>query len=62
MTMSQLAPEPPTCGLKMFNAALDMELEFGVKISDVTYQGVHGTSATAIAVKFDCSSKYPCSG
>ncbi|KAJ0093381.1 hypothetical protein Patl1_26979 [Pistacia atlantica] len=33
----------------------------GVKISDVTYQDVHGTSATAVAVKFDCSSKYPCS-
>ncbi|KAJ0093375.1 hypothetical protein Patl1_26974 [Pistacia atlantica] len=33
----------------------------GVKMSDVTYQDVHGTSATAVAVKFDCSSKYPCS-
>ncbi|XP_044465438.1 polygalacturonase-like [Mangifera indica] len=33
----------------------------GVKISDVTYQDVHGTSATTVAVKFDCSSKYPCS-
>ncbi|KAJ1386756.1 Pectin lyase fold/virulence factor [Sesbania bispinosa] len=34
----------------------------GVKISDVTYQDIHGTSATQVAVKFDCSSKYPCSG
>ncbi|KAK9289264.1 hypothetical protein L1049_017740 [Liquidambar formosana] len=34
----------------------------GVKISDVIYQDIHGTSATEIAVKFDCSSKYPCSG
>ncbi|KAH9726643.1 Pectin lyase-like superfamily protein [Citrus sinensis] len=33
----------------------------GVKISDVTYQDVHGTSATEVAVNFDCSSKYPCS-
>ncbi|XP_044466914.1 polygalacturonase-like isoform X1 [Mangifera indica] len=33
----------------------------GVKISDVTYQDIHGSSATAVAVKFDCSSEYPCS-
>ncbi|PRQ48894.1 putative polygalacturonase [Rosa chinensis] len=32
----------------------------GVQISDVTYQDIHGTSATEVAVKFDCSSKYPC--
>jgi len=30
-------------------------------VSDVTYQDIHGTSATQVAVKFDCSSKYPCS-
>lgn len=34
----------------------------GVKVSDVTYQDIHGTSATEVAVKFDCSSKNPCSG
>ncbi|KAK9200523.1 hypothetical protein WN944_015721 [Citrus x changshan-huyou] len=34
----------------------------GVKISDVTYQDIHGTSATKVVVKFDCSQKYPCSG
>ncbi|CAK9184895.1 unnamed protein product [Ilex paraguariensis] len=34
----------------------------GVKISDVTYQDIHGTSATPIAVNLDCSKKYPCSG
>ncbi|KAJ6991615.1 polygalacturonase-like [Populus alba x Populus x berolinensis] len=34
----------------------------GVKISDVTYQDIHGSSATEIAVKFDCSKKYPCAG
>ncbi|XP_057471122.1 polygalacturonase-like [Actinidia eriantha] len=34
----------------------------GVKISDVTYQDIHGSSATELAIKFDCSTKYPCSG
>ncbi|XP_030536514.2 polygalacturonase-like [Rhodamnia argentea] len=34
----------------------------GVRVSDVTYQDIHGTSATTVAVKFDCSSKYPCTG
>ncbi|XP_022989662.1 polygalacturonase-like [Cucurbita maxima] len=34
----------------------------GVKISGVTYQDIHGTSATQIAVKFDCSPTNPCSG
>ncbi|XP_074342526.1 polygalacturonase-like [Apium graveolens] len=32
----------------------------GVKISDVTYQNIHGTSATVIAVTFDCSKENPC--
>ncbi|KAL4284273.1 hypothetical protein GQ457_16G023990 [Hibiscus cannabinus] len=32
----------------------------GVKISDVTYRDIHGTSATEVAVKFDCSPRYPC--
>ncbi|KAI4356166.1 hypothetical protein L6164_000209 [Bauhinia variegata] len=34
----------------------------GVKISDVTYEDIHGTSATEVAVKFNCSPKYPCIG
>ncbi|CAL5336921.1 unnamed protein product [Camellia sinensis] len=34
----------------------------GVLISDVTYQDIHGTSATAVAVKIDCSKKYGCKG
>ncbi|GAV67145.1 Glyco_hydro_28 domain-containing protein [Cephalotus follicularis] len=34
----------------------------GVRVSDVTYQDIHGTSATEVAVKFDCSKEYPCSG
>ncbi|KAK2993786.1 hypothetical protein RJ640_018076, partial [Escallonia rubra] len=33
-----------------------------VKIRDVTYQDIHGTSATPVAVKFDCSRNNPCSG
>jgi polygalacturonase len=33
----------------------------GVKISDVTYQDIHGSSATEVAVKFDCSPGNPCS-
>lgn len=33
-----------------------------MKIDDVTYQDIHGTSATEVAVKFDCSKKNPCSG
>lgn len=33
-----------------------------MKISDVTYQDIHGTSATDVAVKFDCSKTEPCEG
>ncbi|KAF2325609.1 hypothetical protein GH714_031045 [Hevea brasiliensis] len=36
--------------------------ESGVKISDVTYQDIHGSSATEVGVKLDCSTKYPCTG
>ncbi|PIN25965.1 Polygalacturonase [Handroanthus impetiginosus] len=32
----------------------------GVKISDVTYQDIRGTSATEMAIKFDCSKNNPC--
>ncbi|PWA67720.1 pectin lyase-like superfamily protein [Artemisia annua] len=34
----------------------------GVKISNVRYQNVRGTSATEVAVRFDCSKKNPCRG
>lgn len=34
----------------------------GVKISGITYEDIHGTSATEVAVKFDCSKRRPCSG
>ncbi|KAJ4841807.1 hypothetical protein Tsubulata_049762, partial [Turnera subulata] len=34
----------------------------GVQISDVLYRGIRGTSATPVAIKFDCSSKNPCKG
>ncbi|KAI5670084.1 hypothetical protein M9H77_10448 [Catharanthus roseus] len=33
----------------------------GVKISGVTYQDIHGTSAFPVAVKIDCSRQFPCS-
>ncbi|KAF5741551.1 polygalacturonase-like [Tripterygium wilfordii] len=32
----------------------------GVRINDVMYQGIRGSSATSIAIMLDCSSKYPC--
>lgn len=34
----------------------------GVKISQVTYSNIHGSSATQVAVKFDCSLSNACSG
>nr|GMC83173.1 polygalacturonase-like [Ipomoea batatas] len=33
----------------------------GVKISDIKYEDIHGTSATEVAMKFDCSNAQPCS-
>ncbi|GMH28575.1 hypothetical protein Nepgr_030418 [Nepenthes gracilis] len=32
----------------------------GIKISGITYQDIQGSSATQVAVKFDCSPKHPC--
>ena len=32
-----------------------------MRISHIKYQHVHGTSATKVAMKFDCSKDYPCS-
>ncbi|KAJ0034856.1 hypothetical protein Pint_26351 [Pistacia integerrima] len=34
----------------------------GVKISGVTYRNIKGTSATPVAMSFDCLSSNPCSG
>ncbi|MQM00680.1 hypothetical protein Taro_033412 [Colocasia esculenta] len=34
----------------------------GIKISQVTYSDIHGTSATPVAVDFSCSPTNPCSG
>ncbi|XP_023511563.1 polygalacturonase-like [Cucurbita pepo subsp. pepo] len=34
----------------------------GVKISEVTYEDIKGTSATEIGVNFDCSPTNPCTG
>ncbi|XVE68437.1 hypothetical protein DITRI_Ditri09bG0068700 [Diplodiscus trichospermus] len=34
----------------------------GVKITDIVYQGIRGTSSTPVAIKFDCSAENPCTG
>ncbi|XP_050238022.1 polygalacturonase-like [Mercurialis annua] len=34
----------------------------GVKISNVRYQNIYGTSATEVAMRFNCSKKDPCTG
>uniref|UniRef100_A0ACD5ZXX0 Uncharacterized protein n=1 Tax=Avena sativa TaxID=4498 RepID=A0ACD5ZXX0_AVESA len=34
----------------------------GVQISDVSYEDIEGTSATPVAVRFDCSGSNPCTG
>ncbi|TVU26036.1 hypothetical protein EJB05_28563, partial [Eragrostis curvula] len=34
----------------------------GVKISDVKFTDIKGTSATPVAVRFECSGSYPCTG
>lgn len=34
----------------------------GVRISEVTYSDIHGSSATPVAVNFDCSASNPCTG
>lgn len=34
----------------------------GIKISNVSYTNIEGTSATPVAVRFDCSPSRPCTG
>ncbi|KAL1223088.1 Polygalacturonase [Cardamine amara subsp. amara] len=34
--------------------------ESGIKINDVIYSGIMGTSATKVAIKMDCSERFPC--
>ncbi|EOY19569.1 Glycoside hydrolase [Theobroma cacao] len=34
----------------------------GIKIRDIVYKNIRGTSSTPIAIKFDCSAKQPCTG
>ncbi|XP_017216976.2 polygalacturonase [Daucus carota subsp. sativus] len=34
----------------------------GVQISNVRYEDIRGSSATPVAVQFECSKKYPCTG
>ncbi|XP_047342268.1 polygalacturonase-like [Impatiens glandulifera] len=38
------------------------DLGSGIKVSDVTYQDIRGTSASKVAVTFDCNKEKPCSG
>lgn len=33
-----------------------------MKISNVKYEDIHGTSATPVALRLQCSKDYPCSG
>ncbi|KAK6941837.1 Glycoside hydrolase, family 28 [Dillenia turbinata] len=33
-----------------------------VQVKDVVYQDIRGTSASDVAIKFDCSKEYPCQG
>ncbi|KAE8648418.1 hypothetical protein Csa_008806 [Cucumis sativus] len=50
------------------NVAFDLYISLfhfrasGVKVSDVTYQDVNGTSASEVAINFDCSPTNPCTG
>ncbi|KAK8315900.1 hypothetical protein V6Z12_A13G004700 [Gossypium hirsutum] len=34
----------------------------GIKIKDIIYEGIRGTSSAQVAIKFDCSPKNPCTG
>ena len=33
-----------------------------MKIRDIVYENIRGTSATPVAIKFECSAKNPCTG
>ncbi|PPS02435.1 hypothetical protein GOBAR_AA18234 [Gossypium barbadense] len=41
---------------------MDSLMVFGIKIKDIIYEGIRGTSSTQVAIKFDCSPKNPCTG
>lgn len=34
----------------------------GIRIDGIKYQDIHGSSATPVAIKFDCSAKNHCTG
>ncbi|OMP08871.1 Glycoside hydrolase, family 28 [Corchorus olitorius] len=34
----------------------------GVKVTDIKYEAIRGTSSTKVAIKFDCSANNPCTG
>ena len=57
----------PAASKLVLLASLSQYLEFhfqgsGVKISDVTYQQIHGTSSSQVAIAIGCSKDSPCSG
>lgn len=33
-----------------------------VRVSNVLYKNIRGTSASSVAMKFDCSKSFPCQG
>ncbi|KAG5399739.1 hypothetical protein IGI04_014346 [Brassica rapa subsp. trilocularis] len=39
-----------------------MDNESAVQVNNVVYRNISGTSATDVAIMFNCSEKYPCQG
>nr|KJB78533.1 hypothetical protein B456_013G004000 [Gossypium raimondii] len=59
----------PGHGISIGSLAKDLKEEgvqnvtvSGIKIKDIIYEGIRGTSSTEVAIKFDCSPKNPCTG
>ncbi|KAF4369872.1 hypothetical protein F8388_011742 [Cannabis sativa] len=48
--------------MQLFSSFVQKGEVTGIKINDITYKNIKGTSATTIATKFDCSSRNSCSG
>ncbi|KAL5203684.1 hypothetical protein ABZP36_008555 [Zizania latifolia] len=48
--------------IAMTDAWVITDQSSGLRISDVVYEDITGTSATPVAVKFDCSGSNPCTG
>lgn len=51
----------PLFFLNIFFSALEWKWQrSAVQLSDVVYQNIRGTSASEVAIKFDCSRNVPC--